>query len=130
MTAERRADRALVRRAVAEIAIVVVLGEHLDKRRRDADRSAHRREVELVRERDPGTFTELRDQSFAKVPERSTEDHAGVMDLADVLRPEPLLLCGIEVAEWLAVAEESAAHSVIVRDACREEVSRAFAHRT
>ena len=123
------ADVALVRRAIGEVAVVVVGRERLEQAARDADRAAQRADVDLLHDLDTRLLAERLDQVLAEVPERAAEDHPGLVDLADVLGPAVLMVRRIDVAQRLVRVEEADAHLGIARDLRGEEVGRALAHR-
>ena len=111
---KRSLDGAEVRRAVREVPVVVVLGEHLDVGRGNVAGALHAGPIELEEVGHALFFSQVRHQGLAKVPQGAGDDEAGgVRILSHVIRPVGLVVGGIDFTQRFVRVEEASAHAGI-----------------
>ena len=125
-------DLALVGRAVAEVAVVVVGEQRLGVHRRHPAGPADRLEPDLVGLRGALGVPELGPQQYAQVPQRAGDDQPVLVRLADqVVGPAELLALRVDLAQGVVrrVEEEARSERGVVGDRRAQVVGDALTDR-
>src|SRR5690606_400872 len=102
---EHLVDLADVRRAVLEVAVVVVGDQRLEVGRGDVDGPAEPIEPDRVGLGHTQGLAVLLTQALAQTPERAANDATFTMDLAHVFGPTPFKAVRLELAELITTID-------------------------